>query len=196
MEIKRDYEEVLFLIRDLMHYILKGLESGFKPQTERVRAAYKSEPFVIPEKSEDVPIISFKEGIKLLQEAGNSAVSPLEDINSTDEKELGRLVKEKYGGTDFYILKEYPTAARAFYTMPKPDDPEYSLSFDLMLRGQEVLSGAQRIHDHEMLCKRMRELQLDPEGPGFKDYVQAFAYGTCVPYEPADSYRFRSVELD
>lgn len=59
--------------------------------------------------------------------------------SSTDEKHLGELVKAKYN-SDFYILKEYPLAARAFYTMPSPKDPKYSNSYDFMLRGQEVLS--------------------------------------------------------
>ena len=74
-------------------------------------------------------------------------------------------------------MKEYPLACRAFYTMPSAKDPRYSHSYDFMLRGQEVLSGAQRIHDADMLRARIKELGIDPDGPGLKDYVQAFAYG-------------------
>jgi aspartyl-tRNA synthetase len=93
---------------------------------------------------------------------------------------LGGLIREKYK-TDFYILTEYPLAARAFYTMPSAKDPRYSLSYDFMARGQEVLSGSQRIHDHGLLRKRIKELGMDPDNAGLKDYVQAFAYG-CPPH--------------
>jgi aspartyl/asparaginyl-tRNA synthetase len=97
--------------------------------------------------------------------------------SSTDEKHLGNLVREKYS-TDFYILKEYPTAARAFYSMPSSKDPKFSHSYDFMLRGQEVLSGAQRISDPALLRERMKAVGLDPAGAGMKEYVDAFSYGT------------------
>lgn len=41
---------------------------------------------------------------------------------------------------------------RPFYTMPCPDDPEISNSFDVFIRGEEIISGAQRIHDPELLA--------------------------------------------
>jgi aspartyl-tRNA synthetase len=177
MEFVDDYSEVMFLIRDLLHYILTQLNTKFSKQTERVRQTYNAAPFALPEKAEDVPIITFTEGIQMLKEAGIEA-SDAEDVNSQQEKALGDLVLKKYN-SDFYILKEYPLAARAFYTFPKGGDlnAKFSNSFDFMMRGQEVLSGAQRIHDHEMLRTKLKTLGLDPDGTGFKDYVSCFSYG-------------------
>lgn len=40
---------------------------------------------------------------------------------------------------------------RPFYTMPAPDDPKISNSFDVFIRGEEIISGAQRIHDPTLL---------------------------------------------
>lgn len=67
--------------------------------------------------------------------------------------------------------------------MPSPADPLLSNSYDMFMRGQEILSGAQRIHDSKLLDKRMREHDppVDPEGAGTKDYVQSFKYG-CPPH--------------
>jgi nondiscriminating aspartyl-tRNA synthetase len=177
MEFTDDYSEVMFLIRDLLHYILTQLQTKFAKQTARVQQTYKAPAFALPAKSEDVPILTYTEGIKLLNDAGIEA-SDEEDINSTQEKQLGDLVLKKYG-SDFYILKEYPTAARAFYTFPKGGDlkAKFSNSFDFMMRGQEVLSGAQRIHNYEMLRERLTGLGLNPDDPGFKDYVSCFSYG-------------------
>lgn len=65
--------------------------------------------------------------------------------------------------------------------MPSGENEKNSNSYDLFMRGQEIMSGAQRVHDYEILCRRMRELSLDPEHAGFKDYVEAFKYG-CPPH--------------
>jgi aspartyl-tRNA synthetase len=61
--------------------------------------------------------------------------------------------------------------------MPSAKDPKYSHSYDFMLRGQEVLSGAQRVHDPTLLRSRIKALGIDPDSQGLKDYVQTFAYG-------------------
>lgn len=57
-------------------------------------------------------------------------------------------------GTDFYMLDKYPLAVRPFYTMPDPNNKKYSNSYDMFMRGEEILSGAQRIHDAEYLTER------------------------------------------
>lgn len=44
---------------------------------------------------------------------------------------------------EFYMLHRYPLAIRPFYTMPCKDDPRYSCSFDIFIRGEEIISGAQ-----------------------------------------------------
>jgi aspartyl-tRNA synthetase len=67
--------------------------------------------------------------------------------------------------------------------MPSPTDPNASNSYDYMMRGQEICSGAQRIHDYDLLCKRMKAMDppLDPNNPGLKDYTESFKYG-CAPH--------------
>lgn len=47
------------------------------------------------------------------------------------------------------------------------------------MRGEEILSGAQRIHDPEFLCKQMREKGVDPEI--MKGYIDGFRMG-CPPH--------------
>ena len=76
-----------------------------------------------------------------------------DDLSTPNEKLLGRLVKAKYD-TDFYILDKFPLAVRPFYTMPDPENPKWSNSYDMFMRGEEILSGAQRIHDTTFLTER------------------------------------------
>lgn len=40
---------------------------------------------------------------------------------------------------------------RPFYTMPSPSNSQYSNSFDVFIRGEEIISGAQRVHDPALL---------------------------------------------
>ncbi len=68
------------------------------------------------------------------------------DLSGALELALGKLVKEKYHA-DFYALDEYPSTVRPFYTMPSALNPDWSNSYDLFIRGQEICSGAQRCHD-------------------------------------------------
>jgi aspartyl/asparaginyl-tRNA synthetase len=92
----------------------------------------------------------------------------------TQEKALGAMVREKYN-TDFYILERYPMDVRPFYTMPDKDDPRYSNSYDVMMRGQEIMSGAQRVHDVELLKKQCVMKGVDPAE--IQGYIDAFRYG-------------------
>lgn len=70
----------------------------------------------------------------------------LPHCSTPQEKHLGTLVKKKYD-VDFYIVDKYPLTARPFYTMPCPVDPRYTNSYDVFVRGEEITSGAQRIHE-------------------------------------------------
>jgi len=83
-------------------------------------------------------------------------------LTTETEKALGKLVRDKYD-TDFYILYGYPSAVRPFYTMIDPKEPEYSNSYDMFMRGEEIVSGAQRIHDPVLLVERAKfwEIPVD-----------------------------------
>ena len=54
-----------------------------------------------------------------------------------------------------------------------------SNSYDFFMRGEEILSGAQRIHDAQLLMKEMRKKGIDPES--MKAYVDGFKMG-CPPH--------------
>ena len=49
------------------------------------------------------------------------------------------------------------------------------------MRGQEICSGAQRIHTYELLVQRIQELGMNPHQDGLKDYANGFKYG-CAPH--------------
>ncbi|GMM35836.1 aspartate--tRNA ligase [Saccharomycopsis crataegensis] len=178
MAFESHYHEVVELLSDLFIYMFKQLNIRYKKQIELVRKQFPCEEFKIPDK---MVRLEFKEGIELLRTVGGrTELSEYDDLSTPDEKLLGKIVLEKYN-TDFYILDKFPSEIRPFYTMVDPTNPKVSNSYDFFMRGEEILSGAQRVHDPEMLKSRMREFEVDPEGPGLKDYVDAFTYG-CPPH--------------
>ncbi|GBE88210.1 Aspartate--tRNA ligase, cytoplasmic [Sparassis crispa] len=121
--------------------------------------------------------LSFKEAVDLLVEDGVPR-DALDDIKCHQiEKRLGRIVRAKYD-TDYYIIVKFSMALRPFYIMPDPDDPTLSNSYDFFIRGEEILSGAQRIHDVTLLAEKMRSRGLDPASISY--YLYAFKMG-CSP---------------
>ena len=170
MEIKEHFFEVLDVVSDLFNYIFDNLNERFKDELNTINNQYPFEPIVY---QKEALKLHFKDGVKLLEENGYKQ-GLYDDLDTENEKTLGRLVKEKYN-TDFYILYGYPKSARPFYTMPDPNDDNFTNSYDAFIRGEEVLSGAQRVHDYDLLMKKVVEKGINPDT--LKDYINAFKLG-------------------
>lgn len=122
--------------------IFKGLRDRYAEEVKTVGKQYPADDFTFLEP----PLkLEFYQAVQMLRDAGIDQGDE-EDMSTPNEKLLGRLVKAKYD-TDFFILDKFPLAVRPFYTMPDPTNPRASNSYDMFMRGEEILSGAQRIHD-------------------------------------------------
>lgn len=174
MAFKYHYHEVLDTIGNTFTEIFKGLRDNYAREITAVGQQYNVEPF----KFLEPPLkLEFADAVTMLREAGVS-MDDEEDLSTPSEKLLGRLVKAKYD-TDFYILDKFPLAVRPFYTMPDPNNPKYSNSYDMFMRGEEILSGAQRIHDPEYLVERAKHHAIDISK--IAAYIEAFRFG-CPPH--------------
>ena len=151
MAFKHHYHEVVDTIGDLFTSMFEGLREKFSREIATVGQQFPCEPF----KFLSPPLrLEFPEAVAMLREAGVE-MGDEEDLSTPAEKLLGRLVRAKYD-TDFFILDKFPLAVRPFYTMPCPLDSKYSNSYDMFMRGEEILSGAQRIHNAEFLMERAK----------------------------------------
>jgi len=170
MAIHEHYDEVLDVMSDLFIYIFDGINERCKNELERVREQH---PFEDLQYLRPTLKLSYEEGVKLLREAGVEQ-GEYEDLSTENEKKLGDIVKEKYG-TDFFFMDKYPLDVRPFYTMPCPKDPKASNSFDFFIRGQEIVSGAQRIHDPDLIEERAKVHGIDLKD--IEAYVDSFRHG-------------------
>ncbi|XKL67315.1 hypothetical protein PGB90_002806 [Kerria lacca] len=174
MSFKYHYHEVVDIIGSMFIEIFKGLRDLYKEEINIINEQYPVEPF----KFLDPPLkLEFPRAILMLREAGIE-IGNEDDLSTPDEKLLGKLIKAKYD-TDFYILDKYPLVVRPFYTMPDPENKKMSNSYDIFMRGEEIMSGAQRIHDAELLIERAKHHSIDLEK--IKSYIDAFRYG-CPPH--------------
>ena len=105
------------------------------------------------------------------------------DLAPQDEIDICKWALENHK-TDFVIITHFPTAKRAFYTKPDPENPEFSLSYDILFRGLEILSGSQRINNYDELVEVIKQRKMDPKD--FEMYLQAFKYG--MPEEGGGSF--------
>jgi aspartyl-tRNA synthetase len=112
--------------------------------------------------------ITYKGAVGLLREEGQ-AIEFGQDLSREHEEKLCGLLG------DLVLVREYPASVRAFYSMPNSDDPKVCNSYDLLYKGLEISSGAQRIHLPHVLIKSMKEHGLNPAK--FDFYLNAFRQG-------------------
>ena len=72
------------------------------------------------------------------------------------------------------MIDKFPTEVRPFYTMPDPKNPEVSNSYDFFIRGEEIMSGAQRIHESEMIKQQAKLKGMDHVDQA---YLDSFIHG-------------------
>ncbi|KAH9579908.1 OB-fold nucleic acid binding domain [Trypanosoma melophagium] len=202
MRIGEHYYEVLDTAEELFSYMFAQLAKHTE-ELSAIAKQYPFEPLVwqmTPERIKELGVGIVEEGveptdvfqgrvrnnkirmlrinyphcIELLNTVLEEKLAPTDDINTTNEKLLGKLVKERYG-VDFFISDRFPSSVRPFYTMPCPDNELFTNSYDMFIRGEEISSGAQRIHDSALLLKRAKSLGVDLTP--ISDYVDAFRLG-------------------
>jgi asparaginyl-tRNA synthetase len=76
------------------------------------------------------------------------------------------------------IVSRFPAAIKSFYMQPDPQDPEVVLGLDMLApEGYgEIIGGSQRIHDLELLARRLAEHKLPRES--YEWYLDVRRYGT------------------
>ncbi|KAI1780157.1 aspartyl-tRNA synthetase [Hypoxylon cercidicola] len=166
MALKESYSELIQTMDKVLKVIFAAVQS--MPELQNVRERWPSKDLVW---LDETPVIPFSEGIHMLRDDGREVEE--EDLSTRDEIRLGELVKERYQ-TDYYILDKFPANARPFYTH-KAEDPKWTNSFDIFLRGQEICTGGQRIHNAKELRASMAESGIAEQG--MEEYLTAFDLG-------------------
>ena len=165
------YNFIIKLLWRMMYHIYANLKINYRDEYNYIKNIHKFEELVFPQ---EPLIIDFKEGVRLLNEYGFHQ-DILEDLSTENERQLGKIIKDVHN-SDLFLLDKYPTAVRPFYTMASDSDPNYTNSYDLIMRGEEICSGAQRIHDYEILKDNIQKKNINESS--LQDYVESFSNGS------------------
>jgi len=151
---------------DVLEKVVLHMLSKVKAEVGDEVSAMKWGEIIVPSK---VPRYSYTELVDKLA-SNNFEMKHGWDFTKEAEKKLHEIL-----GDELYFIYDWPTAVRAFYSMPKDDNPELCHAFDLMYRGLEISSGAKRIHIPSTLEDQLRKRGLDPYN--FEFYINAFRMG-------------------
>jgi nondiscriminating aspartyl-tRNA synthetase len=120
------------------------------------------------------PRVTLEQAKELLREHGHEAPGVGHDLDPPSERALSAIIKEQHGH-EFAFVTDYPTTVRPFYHMRHADQPTLTKSFDLLWRGIELTTGAQREHRYEQLLEQAEDKGVEV-GP-IQYYLDFFRYG-------------------
>ena len=165
------FEEIMEFEEAWLQYVISVIAEKHGAEIDEifgVKVVVPATPF---------PRITLAEAREILQERGHE-IPHKEDLDPEGERMLSTYIAEKYGH-EFVFVTDYPAEVRAFYHMRYPDKPDTTMSFDLLWKGLEVTTGAQREHRVEKLMEQASEKGLSPEP--LEHYFNFFRHG-CPPH--------------
>jgi len=159
-------QDVMRMHSGLISAILESLR-------ERCAAELERRGIALPTVTE-IPQVSFPEAKETLAREFGKTEGLSGDLDTEGERLICQWAEEELG-SELIFVTGYAMAKRPMYTMPRPEDPSLSRSFDLLYRGVEITTGSQRIHDYESLLAAFRGAGLEPAQ--YEDYLSAFRHG-------------------
>lgn len=165
------YKDVMKMEQEMLKYALKKVKEKFGDTIEKEFG----KEVIVPKG--DFPVIKLEDLYKELHDRYGYTIpeSDVGDLNAETEGLAYRYAMEVYN-SEFIFITDYSPAKRAFYHMR--DENNTPLGYDLIWRGTEITTGAQREHRYEILKRQAEEKGL---GEDIKFYLEFFKYG-CPPH--------------
>jgi nondiscriminating aspartyl-tRNA synthetase len=155
-----DHRDVLAVLGDVLAGMLAEIRTAEDVHLAGVR---------LPALPDRIPVVHFRDALRMV---GAEPDEP--DLTPDHERLLGAWALERHG-SDFLAVEGYPARKRPFYTHPEPGDPTATNSFDLLFRGQELVTGGQRLHEIADYERALAE-RGEPVEP-YAWYLDAFRHG-------------------
>ncbi len=165
------YHDVMHMEEEMLTYALKGGKEKFG---EEIKNVYGID-VVVP--TLPFPVMDLKDVYKELETRYGYTVPESEkgDLTTEGERLVEKLSKDMFGH-EFLFITGYSKECRAFYHMR--DEHGVPCGYDLIWKGCEITTGAQREHRYDILCAQAKEKGLDQD---VKFYLDFFKYG-CPPH--------------
>ena len=160
------FEEIMAMETGFLQYTMQLLKQEYAAELKLLGVE-------LP-KTDRIPAVRFDEIKRLVSEKYDRRIRNPFDLEPEEESLISRYAKEEWDA-DFVFVTHYPSKKRPFYAMDDPEDPTFTLSFDLLFRGMEITTGGQRIHDYRKLMEKIEARGMT--GEGMEQYLSAFKHG-------------------
>ena len=161
------HEDIMAIQEQLLQRAIQAVKDA---HGEEILARFGVD-VVVP--SVPFPRVSLSDAIEIVKERGH-VVERGGDLDPEGERQIAAHVAEKFGH-EFVFVTDYPASVRPFYHMRHADNPGLTKSYDLIWRGTEITTGAQREHRLDVLIEQVKQKGLEPEG--LQTYLDFFKYG-------------------
>lgn len=161
------FEDIMDMEAAMLRYTFHLLETEYADYLKKAGVT-------LPRLPEKVPAVKFADAKKMASEKYGRPIKNPYDLDPEEEVLIGKLFQEDFN-SDFVFVTHYPSKKRPFYAMDDPEDPTYTLSFDLLFDGMEITTGGQRIHDYNEQVAKMEKRGMHPEL--FESYLMAHKHG-------------------
>lgn len=155
---------------DIMDFEERFLISGIENLKEKLNLEIETPKSPFPR----IPLLDAK---KILKDLGVESEKD-GDLSPVEERKICEYVKEKYS-SDFVFITDYPSSVRPFYHMRHSDNQKLTKSFDLLFKGVEITTGAQREHRYDIL--KQQAIEKNMLTGEIENYLEFFKYG-CPPH--------------
>ena len=162
------HEDIMSIQEQLL---ARGLQAVKDAHGDEIKALFDVD-IVVP--TVPFPRVSITDAYQIIAERGH-VIERGGDLDPEGERQIAAHVAEKFG-REFVFVTDYPISVRPFYHMRHEDDPKLTKSYDLIWRGTEITTGAQREHRIDKLIAQAKEKGLHPEGLK-ETYLDFFEYG-------------------
>jgi aspartyl-tRNA synthetase len=166
IDIEVSYADHLEVMRILESLIIKTYEYVSATCGDQL-ASIDIPDFIVPKAP--FPRLPYSEAIDIAAKKIDDPITYGDDISPSAERAIGA----EMGG--HYFIVDWPSQIRPYYAMPYENDPSICKAFDLMHPRMELSSGAQRVHQHDLLVQQIKKKGLNPEC--FEFYLRPFRYG-------------------
>ncbi len=157
-----DHNDVMALLEKVINVAYEAVAENCQPQLDILGTKLQ-----MPSKT--FPKLPYADAIDIAAGKIDEDIKYGDDLSSNAERAIGSEMGEHY------FITDWPRSIKPFYAMPYEDRPDISKAFDMMHPKMELSSGAQRVHQYDLLVEQIKLKGLNPDN--FEFYLKPFKYG-------------------
>ncbi|KZL86617.1 aspartate-trna ligase [Colletotrichum incanum] len=181
--LQNDWTEILELAGNLLVSLIRSLQERekYKMLIQSAKRLYPSADSFKLGLTDDGKLIrvTFSEAKLIIRDLLGLQSHDEDDFTRGEEAALGRFIasEESHLGppTDVFVITHFPRHLRACNLYPSENGDNTTQSFDVILRGQEIVTGCRLLHSHEDLLSAFetRSPPIDTTSPEWRPFLTA-----------------------